>query len=98
MYCPNCSSSNTDSFTALNPDSTVRLRCSNCLKQYKVQQCIPITLSELIEDVKSGKPIQAIKKVREELGLGLKDSKDIVDSLRKLYAPIPDNTPYKPEY
>jgi len=61
-----------------------------------------VTLSELIADVKIGKPITAIKKVRDELGLGLKDAKDIVDVLRKLYGPAlvnqPDDPPHYDKY
>ncbi|MCO6008750.1 ribosomal protein L7/L12 [Actinoallomurus purpureus] len=41
-----------------------------------------------------GKPVTAIKEVREATGLGLKEAKQIVDALRS--GPLPEPGPYVP--
>lgn len=41
----------------------------------------PIFSDEIIAAVDSGNKIQAIKLLREETGLGLKDAKDAIDAL-----------------
>jgi hypothetical protein len=38
---------------------------------------------ELIADIQSGKLIQAIKKYRQLTGLGLKESKDVIDAMAR---------------
>ncbi len=42
----------------------------------------PLTSPEIVALVQAGKPIQAIKVYRQMTGAGLKESKDVIDSLR----------------
>ena len=48
---------------------------------------LPGDTADLVEFLRTGKKIQAIKLVRERLGLGLKQAKDTVDAMMVLFYP-----------
>lgn len=75
VRCPYCSS------TVIVPDSLRSRRGHTAAFSSGMQQAQ--VLAEVVQLAHSGRKIEAIKKIREAFGVGLKEAKDVVDAIER---------------
>lgn len=66
-------------FSTVNP--TQKKTASNQRFEYVYLNDIKINIAHIQDLLQQGRKLQAIKEIREETGLGLKESKDLVDNI-----------------
>lgn len=83
MYCPSCGAYNSGGIDA---NVKTDLKCSQCSLRLTIEVVKPLTVETLINDIKCNSRIQAIKKLRTDTGLGLREAKMVVDVLADAWA------------
>jgi len=79
MFCPNCASTLPDS-----SGTAFKGKCPYCFHLSTIDVKTPLTLVQIVQFAKVERPIEVIRRVREQLPNncgGLRTAKDIVDAI-----------------
>lgn len=85
IYCPKCGCFHSENQLPSHFNSYVNLNCKECNCNFKIELTEPLTIDCIISMLKEDKKIHAIKRVRDQMGWGLRESKDYVDLIAALH-------------
>jgi len=81
MYCPHCGEWKHHVMSLLDATVSQRLNCDKCNLMFTIEIKKPLTLLSIANLYANGEKIKAIRAIREETNLGLREAKNLTEMI-----------------